>query len=331
VFAVNCYFDQSIDACCLITGAGTVNRCHFESCWFTVASSSSSADAIQINTTGSSIHAGISFDNCWVLNTPAGGGTPNGIVGTAVSDISITNCRIAGWTGSGISLTPAASNSLTPKIQGNTIGPVGGVGGNGTGITLAASSSLTYGAVNISSNILVGNTTAYTQGTWSLATAGTMTFIGNTGFLSPSVLGSALTINTATPGQAIGSAYLPIGTYQVSAIYLATAGATAAVHDFQCVASGGLTATGTAVMQYTTPIAVSATATALAWNQVASATYTTALPTPSTTASDMITIVFVVNLVVTAAGTLTVNCYNATAGDTLILPAGSQMNFTKVA
>lgn len=178
VFAVNTFFDQSIGSCVKITGAGTQVRHRFSNCWMTVHGTSSSANAIEISTTGSSVHAGIEINDCWILNTPAGGGSPVGINATAVSDFVVNNCQIAGWT-TGISVTPAGSAGTTkPFIQGSKIGPVGGVGGNGTGILLNAG-AVTYGSFAISDNDLSGNTTAPLTDNSLVATAGQQKVVAN--------------------------------------------------------------------------------------------------------------------------------------------------------
>jgi hypothetical protein len=333
VFMTQCFLDQATGSGLLITGGGTVARCHFESCWFTVAASSSSDSAIQITTTGSSIHTGIVFDDCWILNTPAGGGTPNGIVATAVSDIQISNCRIAGWTGSGISLTPAASNSLSPKIMGNTIGPSGGVGGNGTGITLAANGADTYGAVLISDNLMIGNTTAYTQGAWSLATTGTMTFINNQGVCTPAYLSSAFTVAATATGTAVTgiTTYLPIGTYIISGTFIGlSTSATANVHDFAWVASGGLAGTGTTTLRTYFGVTTAGLAAVPTLSFNADATWTATMATTALTASEYSFMDFYLFLVVSTAGTITLDAWGATAS-TLTLEIGSFITFNKVA
>lgn len=181
IYAVNSFFDQGLNQALLITGAGTVVRCRFQSCYFTLLAASSSASAIETATTGTSIHSGIEFDNCWVLNTPAGGGSPVGMKLAAIQDVGIRNCQIAGFT-TGINITPNASNNCAPVITGNSIGTVGGVGGNTTGIILAAG---TYARQTITGNDLVGNTTAITDNTTVTTTANNNRLLTNNQGFNP--------------------------------------------------------------------------------------------------------------------------------------------------
>lgn len=185
VFVNQTFFDQSTGAGVLITGAGTVLRCRFVGCWMTLAASSSSQSGVQITTSGSSIHGGIEFQGCWILNTPAAGGSPVGFNITACSDFTIDSCQIAGWT-TGVTITPAAGSVTKPVITGCTFGTVGGVGVNTTGLVLAAG---TYGSQLIANNNFLGSTTAITDNSTVTTTANNNRIIkSNLGFNPKSVV-----------------------------------------------------------------------------------------------------------------------------------------------
>lgn len=196
VFVSQSFFDQSTGSCVKLTGAGTIARCRFVNSWMTLATSSSSAIGIEIATSGSSTHAGIEIEDCWILNTPAGGGSPIGISVTAASDFSITDSQIAGFT-TGVSITPASPNGTTKvSIVGNNIAATGGVGANTTGIALLAG-AVQYGFVQIADNNLSGNTTPLTDAS-TYALTGQRIIVNNNGLSIPSkpIIATSAGINT---------------------------------------------------------------------------------------------------------------------------------------
>lgn len=214
IYAVNSFFDQGASQALRITGAGTVLRCRFQSCYFTLLAASSSASAVQVDTSGASIHGGIEFDNCWILNTPASGGSPLGFNLTAIQDIGIRNCQIAGFT-TGIDVTPNASNNCNLMILDNDIGAVGGVGANTTGILLRAG---TYAGVFVSGNRVSGNTTNINDSS-TVTQPYNKSINGNTGHLSIGSLGGNLGANQA---QATAEALIINGKIPASAVRVGT-------------------------------------------------------------------------------------------------------------
>jgi hypothetical protein len=206
VFMNQCFMDQAVGSNLLITGAGTVARCRFVGCWFTLSASSSGQSAVVVNTSGTSTHAGLEWNNCWVLNTPTAGGTANGFLLSAVSDFTIDGCEIAGWNGSGISVTPVATSGVTkPTIINNVITAVGIVGTNTIGITLASSTN--YGSIQVTNNNLASTTPLVDSST---VVSGSQKYIANnTGLpvsgntLTPSTTGTVLTASLTTYGTIV--------------------------------------------------------------------------------------------------------------------------------
>ncbi len=189
VWVANTYFDSSQGSCIKISGAGATVRTKFTGCSFTTAGTASPNNAVEVSSTYAygALGQGLDFINCNILNTFASGGTASGtgfnITGAA--DFNIIGCNIALWT-VGIDITPASSAGMTqPLIQGNSIGPCGGYGGNTTGIRLNAG-SFAYGQYSVQNNNLQGNTTAITDNSTlgtGTAALGQRNIDGNTGLI----------------------------------------------------------------------------------------------------------------------------------------------------
>jgi hypothetical protein len=207
VFVNNSFFDQALTSALLISGAGTVVRCRFLGSWFTVSASSSSANCINIATTGTSAHQGLEFENCWILNTPAGGGTPTGMNISAAGEIDIDGNQIAGWTGSGINCASSVNSPTRLNLWNNTIGPAGGVAGNATGVTLSGS----FGNLMMTNNNLNGNTTPFVD-TSTTNTSSQKTIKGNQGLpldRPNNVTATAIPLTTVTNADSNGGFFFP--------------------------------------------------------------------------------------------------------------------------
>lgn len=169
IYCLNTFFDNSYGSCVKLTGTGNIMRCKFEACSMTVTGGATAYNAVEISTSGTTLATGIEFGDCTVFNTFSNSSTSsNGFSLTGIQDVSIKNCRIAGWLGSGITVTAGASSVTKLDIQTCIIGPTGGIAANGVGITLAAG---TYGSQIICGNNLSGNTTAITDNTTVTTTA----------------------------------------------------------------------------------------------------------------------------------------------------------------
>lgn len=187
IFAVNCFFDQGKTNCMLITGAGTgtVARCHFVGCWFTISASGSNTKCIEITSAGSGIHAGIQFQCCEIMNATAGStGTLYGIFADKVQDITVSNSQFAGWT-TDVSVTPASTGTLQVQLSANDFSNWGLITGSANNVILDAG-SFTYGQVNIVGNVFGGTTTRLTNNA-AIAVGAQRLITGNTGLAQPGI------------------------------------------------------------------------------------------------------------------------------------------------
>lgn len=187
IFGVNCFFDQGVTNCMLITGAGTgtVARCHFVGCWFTISSVGSNTKCIEITSAGSGIHAGIQFQCCEIMNATAGStGTLYGIFGDKIQDITISNSQFAGWT-TDVSLTPASNGTLQPQLSSNDFSNWGLITGSANNVVLNVG-SFTYGQINIVGNVFGGTTTKLVDNA-AVAVGAQKLITGNTGLAQPGI------------------------------------------------------------------------------------------------------------------------------------------------
>jgi hypothetical protein len=197
MYVLNTYFDNSFGSCIKLTSTGNIERCKFELCSFTVTGGSTAYQAVEISSTATILPTGIDFVNCNVYNTFSNTSTSsNGFSISGCQDVSIHDCRIAGWLGSGITITPSASSVTKPDIQNCVIGPSGNIAANGTGITLAVGS---YGSQVILNNNLSGNSTAAItdSGTYTTTANNNRYLMNNLGFNPKSTVAQP-TIATAT-------------------------------------------------------------------------------------------------------------------------------------
>jgi hypothetical protein len=219
VFLTNCFFDQGKTNSLLITGSGTgtVARCHFVGSWFTISGTASAGGAgtntkcIQINSSGTGIHAGIEFQCCWIMNATTGStGTLEGVLATAVQDITVSNCQVANWT-NGIHITPPTTANVTSVlINGNNIGPAGLIAANTTGILLDAGAPTVYAGVSITGNMINGNTTQISDAS-TVTLAASKNIANNVGLVNTGLVGAyaasrlALTASSANliPGTSL--------------------------------------------------------------------------------------------------------------------------------
>ena len=215
VDCVNCYFDESFGSCLLFQSTCNIDRCTFCNCWFTTGAGAGYS-AIQSNNTSALGLSGIQFIGCQVYNTYGTTATSFGFNVTGARDIQLIGCSVAGWT-NGFAITPySVANYTSVKIQDSTIGPVGNIAANTTGILLNAG-SFAYGDILISGNDLAGNTTALTNSAsgWS-----SLTVSAQPGLATPSVpaVAASAAINT-TSTYITPSTPIPIGALQVGTTY----------------------------------------------------------------------------------------------------------------
>lgn len=178
VYSINTYFDTATAASgtansgngVLVQGTGNVQRVKFTSCWL----SSATHDGFWCNSTAATLPTDFEF-----LNNNIYSNGVNGIDWTAGQDFIAIGNQIAGNVTAGINLTAAAGSVTKALISANRIGPAGGIGANGTGIITATG---TYGSVKIQGNDLVGNTTALTLNTVTVATWSNFSVYDNAGW-----------------------------------------------------------------------------------------------------------------------------------------------------
>jgi hypothetical protein len=151
IYAINSYFDTAGGSSIKYMGTGNIQRVKFINCWL-----SGGVNGFESASTAATLPTATDFTNCDVYSNSA-----NGFLLTAIQDISINQCRIAGNVTAGISAVAAAGGVTSLAVYNSRIGPTGGIGVNGTGVLVAAG---TYKSVIISSNNLKNNTTNATIG-----------------------------------------------------------------------------------------------------------------------------------------------------------------------
>lgn len=145
----NTFFDSAFGDSAKFGGVGAIVRCKFSNCYFTLAAAAPNGSAsFSFLNTAANAPAGIDFVNCSFLNTFSNANTTFGVLMTNVADVQHINSKVSGWT-TGISVTPATpAGSTRVQIIGGTVGPAGGIKGNGTGILLNTGAT-TYGLVEL--------------------------------------------------------------------------------------------------------------------------------------------------------------------------------------
>jgi hypothetical protein len=218
LYATNTYFDAAAGSCIKLSSTGNIERCKFVSCSFTTGTGSGFT-AFEVSSTASILPTAIDILNCNILNTFGTTGTTNGINATGFTDINVLGNNIAGWT-NGIQTTPSTPNGGTKVyIRGNTIGPVGNIAGNGTGILLNAG-SFTYGQVYIDGNTLTGNTTAPITDNSTVILGGQKFILNNIGLPIGNAIANRQTL--AAANTYVMGLPLPVSSLRVGSHFRAT-------------------------------------------------------------------------------------------------------------
>lgn len=164
VYITNCFFDQPQASCIRMIGTNTIGRVKLSSCG--IATAVSGFFAIEVAGTGAggvgtatALPAGISIMDCDIYHQ-AGGSTGAGIMINGAQDVNIANTRIAGYSGAGgagIKAIASAGGVTKLRVNGCIIGPNSNLTiFNTDGINLSG----TFGALSVTDNTCVGNTTA---------------------------------------------------------------------------------------------------------------------------------------------------------------------------
>lgn len=178
IYSINTYYDTATAAFgtansgngVLVQGTGNVQRVKFTSCWM----SSATHDGIWCNSTAATLPTDFEF-----LNNNIYSNGVNGIDWAAGQDFIAIGNQIAGNVTTGILLAAATGSVTNAIIANNRIGPAGGIGLNGLGISIPTG---TYAGVQVRGNDLVGNTTALTTGTVTVATWSKYAITDNPGY-----------------------------------------------------------------------------------------------------------------------------------------------------
>lgn len=144
VYMSNTFFDNAGTDSVKVQGISAVQRLKFSSCWF---SSAQAGKGLNLASTASTLPSDISLVNCNIYAN-----STDGVGGNGAQDVTIRDSQVSGNTTNGI-------NSFVSSlyITNNRIGPCGGIGANGTGITLPSGA---YATVMVAGNDMKGNTTA---------------------------------------------------------------------------------------------------------------------------------------------------------------------------
>lgn len=220
----NTFFDSSFGSSAKFGGVGAIVRCKFSNCYFTLAAAAPNGSAaFEFTNTAGNAPTGTDFVNCSFLNTFNNANTTFGVLMTNVGDVQHINSKVSGWT-TGISVTPQLpAGSTRVQIVGGTVGPAGGIKGNGTGVLLNAGAT-TYGLVELlgvsfplASAFGVANTTNLTDNSTIIA-GGAKTISANWGVPDGASLaaptGSFSTVATPVLPTLTTTGVQPNGTYK---------------------------------------------------------------------------------------------------------------------
>jgi hypothetical protein len=150
VYALNTYFDTATGGSCVkIQGTGNVQRVKFVNCWL---SSSTTSSGFECASTAATLPTAIDLVDCDIYSNAV-----NGVLVNGCQDIKVSLSRIAGNVTAGVNATPSTGTVTTVELIGNTIGPTGGIGANGTGVLFNAGA---FNVLALTGNNVRGNTTA---------------------------------------------------------------------------------------------------------------------------------------------------------------------------
>jgi hypothetical protein len=144
VYFTDSFFDNAGVDAVLITGTAAVQRIKFSNSWL---SSAQLGMGLNLASTATTLPTDIELLNCNIYANAT-----NGVGGAGAQDIRILGCQIAGNATAGVNTSAARID-----VANSRIGPVGGIGANGTGIIVPAGA---YQYIQIHDNDISGNTTA---------------------------------------------------------------------------------------------------------------------------------------------------------------------------
>jgi hypothetical protein len=233
-YFTNCFFDQPQGSVVKIVGAFTQGRINFSQCGIAPTGNN---HAVEVNGTGAgavgtttSLPAGVKFSSCDIYSSN-GTNTGAGIRVNGCQDITVQNCNIAGFNGTGgaaIWITPSAGNQTKVRINGNILGPNSNLTiTNATGVLLDAGASA-LGFLSITDNSMIGCGTAITDNSTILTTA-TKNINNNQGAIAglSTSLGVAAGVTLATTEILLAQIYLPPNSCKIGSTFIAWLSGTA--------------------------------------------------------------------------------------------------------
>lgn len=174
-YFTNCFFDQPQGSVVKVIGGFTSGRLNFSQCGIAPTGNN---HAVEVNGTGAgavgtttALPAGIKLASCDIY-CAVGTGTGAGIRVNGCQDITVQNCNITGFNGTGgaaVWITPSISNQTKVRINGNIMGPNSNLTiTNATGVLLDIGSS-SLGLLSVTDNSMLGCGTAITDNSTILA------------------------------------------------------------------------------------------------------------------------------------------------------------------
>lgn len=158
VYFAESFFDNAGTDAVRVQGISAVQRIKLTACWL---SSAQAGNGLNFASTATTLPTDIELTACNIYSNSA-----NGITGAGVQDYKVIGGEIAGNVTAGVAITAAAGSVTSVTLANVRIGPTGGIGANGTGVTIATG---TYASVVVRGCDLTGNTTALTLGTVTVA------------------------------------------------------------------------------------------------------------------------------------------------------------------
>lgn len=204
VYFAESFFDNAGTDAVRVQGISAVQRIKLTACWL---SSAQAGNGLNFASTATTLPTDIELLVCNIYSNSA-----NGITGAGVQDYKVIGGEIAGNVTAGVAVTAAAGSVTSVTLANVRIGPTGGIGANGTGVTIATG---TYASVVVRGCDLTGNTTALTLGTVTVATWSRFALTDNPGWnphgaVTTPTFPTTTTVVTNTTGHRV-SAWTKMG------------------------------------------------------------------------------------------------------------------------
>lgn len=199
VYFSDSFYDNAGTDAVKVQGISAVQRIKLTSSWL---SSAQAGSGLNFASTATTLPTDIELTSCNIYSNSV-----SGITGAGVQDYKVNGGQIAGNVTSGVAISAAAGSVTSATLTNVRIGPTGGIGANGTGVTVAAG---TYAAVQIRGCDLTGNTTALTLGAVTVGTASRFAITDNPGWnphgaVTTPTFPTSTTVVTNTTGHRVNA------------------------------------------------------------------------------------------------------------------------------